>query len=67
MDGKLLLAMPLKMCLKFRPPTIAVVYKFDRPSSSKREKKYIHEICVDSMTARTDLRKMCDKLCEQEY
>jgi hypothetical protein len=64
MDGTMLIAMPLKMCLKFRPPTIAVVYKLDRASKTKRDKKYIHEISIDSMTARTDLRKLCDKLCE---
>jgi len=27
LDGRMLEAIPLKLCLKFRPPTIAVVYK----------------------------------------
>lgn len=34
--------------------------------SSKRDKKYVHEIFVDHMTKRTDLKDLCDKLCEQE-
>jgi len=75
-DGKFLLANPLKLCLKFRPPTIAVVYKLDpigmnsrtlpAKSNKKYEKKYIHEIFVEPMLRTTDLRKLCDKLCENE-
>lgn len=74
-DGKFIQALPLKLCLKFRPPTIAVVYKLDplsrtMPTNSKsakrHEKKYIHEILVDKMTERTDLKALCDQLCEQE-
>jgi hypothetical protein len=75
-DGKFLLANPLKLALKFRPPTIAVVYKFDpigtnsrtlpAKKSSKYDKKYIHEIFVEPMLRTTDLHKLADKLCEQE-
>ena len=32
----------------------------------RAEKKYIHEIYVDHMTRRTDLKQLCDKLCESE-
>jgi hypothetical protein len=36
-------------------------------SHKKRaDKKYIHEIYVDHMTRRTDLKQLCDKLCESE-
>lgn len=35
--------------------------------STKREKKYVHEIFVDYMNKRTDLKQLCDKLCEQEH
>ena len=75
LDGKQLNARPLKLCIKHKPPTIAVVYKLE-PSSASRtmpakpskrhQKKYIHEIFVDSMTKRTDLDSMCDKLLERE-
>ena len=60
--------------MKFRPPTIAVVYKFEsRPditsksTQTKREKKYIHEILVDNMNARSDLTQLCNLLCEKEH
>jgi len=75
LDGKFLQAIPIKLCIKFRPPTIAVVYKLDPMSgnrtmpakSSKRyDKKYIHEIYVEKMTPRTDLMQLCDKLCDKE-
>ena len=43
-------ATPLKFCLNFRPPTIAVVYileKSKKSSKSGKPRKYIHEIRVD--------------------
>jgi hypothetical protein len=62
--------MPLKLCLKFRPPTIAVVYKLDsttrgiqsssKTNSKKWDKKYIHEISVPHLTVRTDLKQLCE-------
>jgi hypothetical protein len=70
LDGKFLQALPLKLCLKYSPPTIAVVYKLDpmsasrtmqaKSSSKKYEKKYIHEIYVKKMTRITDLKQLCD-------
>ncbi len=71
LDGKFIQAHPLKLCLKYRPPTIAVVYKLDpthrtipgSKSIKKYDKKYIHEIFVDHMNKRTNLKQMCDKLC----
>jgi hypothetical protein len=49
LDGRMIQATPLKFCLKYRPPTIAVVYSMAKPSSSKNRKmrKYIHSITVD--------------------
>jgi len=60
--------------LKYRPPTIAVVYKLDpmsrtlsnKKTSKRLDKKYIHEIQVKNMTIRMNLNDLCDKLCEQE-
>ena len=49
-DGRLALATPLKFCLNFRPPTIAVVYtleKSKKTTKSGKPRKYIHEIRVD--------------------
>lgn len=79
MDGRLIQATPLSFCLKYRPPTIAVVYKIEkRPSSTMNSKtsktdqrgkikKYIHEIVVEAMLVRTvDLNELCLKLCERE-
>ena len=46
----MVLATPLKFCLNFRPPTIAVVYtleKSKKQSKSGKTRKYIHEIRVD--------------------
>lgn len=68
-DGRLIQATPLKMCLKFRPPTIAVVYRLERKSSNpkRRDKKYIHDINLSSELTRTvDLHKLTATLCERE-
>ena len=50
-DGRMVLANPLKFCLNFRPPTIAVVYTLEKsskkPTKSGKPRKYIHEIRVD--------------------
>ena len=49
-DGRMVQATPLKFCLNFRPPTIAVVYtleKSKKSSKSGKPRKYIHEIRVD--------------------
>lgn len=37
-----------------------------KPGSKKYEKKYIHEIYVEKMTKATDLKLLCDKLCDKE-
>ena len=46
----MILATPLKFCLNYRPPTIAVVYtleKSKKTTKSGKPRKYIHEIKVD--------------------
>lgn len=46
----MVLATPLKFCLNYRPPTIAVVYtleKSKKTTKSGKPRKYIHEIKVD--------------------
>jgi hypothetical protein len=45
MDGRLLPAIPIHLALKFKPPTIAVVYTM-KDHKSGRMKKYIHEIKI---------------------
>ena len=50
LDGRMVQAVPLKFCLNFRPPTIAVVYSFQHSSKKKsggKVRKYIREIKVD--------------------
>ena len=53
LDGKLLPAVPLHLALKYKPPTIAVVYIMKDTKSrvqldkKGRQKKYIHEIKID--------------------
>ena len=49
-DGRMVLATPLKFCLNYRPPTIAVVYtleKSKKTTKNGKQRKYIHEIRVD--------------------
>ena len=50
-NGRMVVATPLKFCMTFRPPTIAVVYTLEKrkkaTSKSGKPRKYIHEIRVD--------------------
>jgi hypothetical protein len=49
-NGRMVEATPLKFCLNFRPPTIAVVYTLEKSKKSTKSgkpRKYIHEIRVD--------------------
>ena len=45
-DGRLQQAEPYRMALKFKPPTIIVVYKMNCGRSGKI-KKYIHDILIE--------------------
>jgi len=79
--GQLALASPYKFCLKYRPPTIAVVYTLDKSKkvSMGKPKKYIHEIRVDfegcmadrnrlvpNKPTDSEISTMCKKICEAE-
>jgi hypothetical protein len=59
-SGGLLPANPVNFCLKYKPPTIAIVYQF-----MSKPKKYVHEIYVD-LKENTDLFKLCDELFVRE-
>lgn len=66
MDGRLLQAIPIQMALKFRPPTIAVIYKM-KDNKTNKMKKYIHEIQISFPdTDQIDVNKMCDEICRKE-
>ena len=58
--GTMIPANPLNLCLKFTPPTIAVVY-----SLANKTKKYVHEIVVD-LKETSDLNSLCDELFVRE-
>lgn len=47
LDGRMIQATPLKFCLKYKPPTIAVVYTINTTSKKGKTRKYIHSINVD--------------------
>lgn len=55
------------MALKFKPPTVAVVYLM-KDNKSGRMKKYIHEIRIhfEDKTEPIDLNAMCDEICRKE-
>ena len=55
------------MALKFRPPTIAVIYKM-KDNKTMKMKKYIHEILVNFQDdiSSTDVSRMTDEICRKE-
>lgn len=64
MDGRLLPAIPIHLALKFKPPTIAVVYTM-KDNKTGRMKKYIHEIKV-IFDGSSDIPDMCDRMISRE-
>jgi hypothetical protein len=54
-------ATPTNFCIKYRPPTIAIVYELPN-----RPKKYVHEILVD-IKENTDISKLCEELFYKEH
>ena len=68
LDGKPLQAVPKNLALKFKPPTVAVVYLM-KDSKSGRMKKYIHEIRIqfEEKPEPIDLSSMCDEICRKEH
>jgi hypothetical protein len=63
-DGRLLPAIPIHLALKFKPPTIAVVYTMKDPKSG-RMKKYIHEIKI-VFNVNSSVDQMCDAMIARE-
>jgi hypothetical protein len=64
MDGRLLPAIPIKLALKYKPPTIAVVYTM-KDHKSGRMKKYIHEIKI-SFEPNQSVDHMCEIIINKE-
>jgi hypothetical protein len=52
--GGFISADPIKFCLRFRPPTIAIVYQL-----LAKSRKYVHEFVID-MKEGADLSVLCD-------
>lgn len=67
LDGRPLPAIPIQMALKFRPPTIAVIYKM-KDNKTLKMKKYIHEILITfpEDTENIDVNRMCDEICRKD-
>ncbi len=68
LDGKLIPAIPINLALKFRPPTIAVVYTM-KDAKSGRMKKYIHEIKITFQSddiENIDIKRMCEEVRRKE-
>ena len=67
LDGKPLPAIPKNLALKFKPPTIAVVYLM-KDTKSGRNKKYIHEIPIkfDETNGPVNINRLCDEICRKE-
>ena len=63
-DGRLLPAIPVNLALKFKPPTIAVVYTM-KDNKSGRMKKYIHEIKIKFEDS-TNIEELCDSMIMKE-
>lgn len=55
---------PIKFCLRFKPPTIAIVYQV-MSQSSQKSRKFVHEIVVD-LKESSDTKKICDDLFVKE-
>ena len=73
LDGKFLPAVPLHLALKFKPPTIAVVYNMkdgkNRLVLDKRgqPKKYHHAILIDFKSEKEfNIKEKCEEICAKE-
>ena len=62
-DGRLIPAVPVHLALKYKPPTIAVVYTMKDPKSG-RNKKYIHEIKI-RFEPNESLEALCDDMIDK--
>ena len=63
-DGRLINATPVKLAIKSKPPTVAVVYTM-KDHKSGRMKKYIHEIKI-VFSSSTNLENMCNDMIQKE-
>lgn len=62
-SGGFLPANPIKFCLRFKPPTIALVYQLT--DGNKKPHKYVREFKVD-LREGADLNDICDDLFLRE-
>jgi hypothetical protein len=60
--GTYLPADPIKFCLRFRPPTIAIVYQ----PHARPQKKYVREFELDLKEDPRELEATCERLFERE-
>lgn len=67
LEGKPLPAIPKNLALKFKPPTIAVIYLM-KDTKTGRNKKYIHEIPIkfDESNGPINIDRVCDEICRKE-
>lgn len=59
--GGFIPADPIKFCLRFKPPTLAIVYQL-----TTKPRKYVHEFKLD-LKETTDLTKITDELFSKEH
>lgn len=52
---------PIKFCLRFRPPTIAIVYQL-----ISKPRKYVREFVLEDLREESDLSQLTEKLFERE-
>ena len=67
-DGRLMQAEPYRMALKFKPPTIIVVYKM-KDGRSGKTKKYIHDILIEFNSkdpAQINPQQLYDQIIKKE-
>jgi hypothetical protein len=62
--GGFIPADPIKFCLRYRPPTIAIVYELINTQKGGH-RKYVHEIKVD-LKETSDLKSVCEDLFIRE-
>jgi hypothetical protein len=59
--GGFIAADPIKFCLRFKPPTLAIVYQL-----IAKPRKYVHEFKLD-LKETTDIAKITDELFSKEH
>jgi|LauGreDrversion4_2_1035121.scaffolds.fasta_scaffold90215_7 hypothetical protein len=59
--GGFIAADPIKFCLRFKPPTLAIVYQL-----IAKPRKYVHEFKLD-LKENADIAKITDELFSKEH